>query len=373
MSVQQEIFDWVQEFEAWKQELFIRAAAAPELSSKDAQEITAMLLVEDGRDTARPREIESEDLFQGDGADEPMVIEKITGLQGVNAIEDGQSMSFKPNGVNIVWGANGAGKTGYSRVLKKAGRTLYAEEVLSNVHADDGAGPKATIVVKVGERVHSEVLDLTLDPPPLLARIHIADSRAGEVYLTKETEVDYVPTTLSSLSRFAKGLSAVKAELEKRRDAVDVSPIDSRTFGDSTRAALFVESLSAGSPEADLRELAKLTEAEETKRSQLLKTVAEIQAKQAPQLRLTAEREAGEVDRLRQDLVDVQRILDSSAVEVWTEREKSLKEAREAADLIAGRFDSEPLGSVGSQPWRLLWSAAREYCDPPRPSFSARP
>jgi energy-coupling factor transporter ATP-binding protein EcfA2 len=360
MSVQGEIFEWVQEFGFWKQELFIRAAAAPQFSEKDAEEVAAMLLDEDG-DGARPREIRQEDLLLLDGVDEPMAIEQITDLQGVNAIADGQTITFEPKGVNIVWGANGAGKTGYSRVLKKAGRTLYSEEVLSNVYGEGGSGPKATVVVKVGEHRYSEELDLEAEPPPLLARIHIADSRAGEVYLTKETEVDYVPTMLASLSRLASGLNAVRVVLERRRDAVEVPQIDPRAFGEGTRAAAIVASLAANTSEPDFRELAKLSEDEEARRLELRRTIAEIQAMQAPQLRATAEREAAEVTRLRQDLADLQELLDTPALDAWAEREKSLKEAREAAELIAKRFDTEPLGAIGSQPWRVLWNAAREY------------
>lgn len=131
MSVQDEIFEWVQEFEPWKQELFIRAAAAPELSETDAEEVASMMLGEQAAGGARPREIKREDLPDGSQVDQPMVIERITGLRNVNAIEDGQTLTFRPGDVNVIWGANGAGKTGYSRVLKKAGRALYQEEVLT--------------------------------------------------------------------------------------------------------------------------------------------------------------------------------------------------------------------------------------------------
>jgi hypothetical protein len=221
VSVQGEIFEWVQQFEPWKQELFVRAAAAPELTEEDVEEVSAMLLGEQG-DGARPREIKREDLPEADGADLPIVIERIAALRNVNAIEDGQTLAFEPRGVNVVWGRNGAGKTGYSRVLKRAGRTLYSEEVLTNVYTSDQGRPRATLVVKIGDEEHSEDLDLDAEPPPLLARICIADSHAGEIYLTKETEVDYVPTTLSSLSRLATGLNAVKTALQQRRDAVKV-------------------------------------------------------------------------------------------------------------------------------------------------------
>ena len=360
LSVQDEIFDWVQEFEPWKQDLFIRAAAGPELAEGDAEEIATMLLG-DQSDDIRPREVKRDDFPEAAGVDLPMVVDRITELRSVNAIQDGQTLAFHATGVNVVWGANGAGKTGYSRVLKKAGRTLYPEEVLTNVNTTDAHGPRATLVFRIGDQDHSEDLDLGADPPARLARISIADARAGEVYLTKETEVDYVPTTLSSLSRLASGLDAVKAILQQRRDLIELPQVDLRAYGEGTRAATLLAGLGAATSEADLRSLAELSEEEKQQRPALRKRVGEIEAMQAPQLRAAAEREAAEVGRLRDDLRTVAACLNANAIEQVVEREKSLREAKEATELVAKQFDAQPLGGVGSQPWRVLWEAAREF------------
>jgi hypothetical protein len=112
MSVQGEIFRWVRGFPPWKQELFIRAAAAPQLAEKDIVEVADLLLGEAG-EGVRPREIKQDDLAQAESAGEPMVIDRITGLRNVNALDAGQTLTFEPSGVNVVYGANGAGKTGY--------------------------------------------------------------------------------------------------------------------------------------------------------------------------------------------------------------------------------------------------------------------
>jgi energy-coupling factor transporter ATP-binding protein EcfA2 len=362
MTVQDQIFEWVQAFDAWKQELFIRAAAAPEIAEGDAEEIAAMLLGEQ-REGARPREVSREHLPAAEGGDEPMVIHRICELRNVNAIEDGQALAFQLRGVNVVWGANGAGKTGYSRVLKHAGRTLYPEGVLTNVNADDGGAPQATIVVAIGQDERSIGLDLTAAAPAMLGRICVADAKAGEIYLTKETAVDYVPITLASLSRLATGLDAVKKVLQERRDAVEVAEIDSRAFGDETSASRLVAGLVATTPEEDVRALAKLSDAELSQRSALRKRVGEVEAMQAPQLRAAAQREATEVTRLAADLTALSGPLGEAALEQARELERALREARDAADLAARRFEQQPLGEVGSQPWRVLWEAAREYAN----------
>ena len=140
MSVQDQIYDWVKTFEPWKQELFLRAAVSPELTERDIREVTSMLLDEEV-EGAGPREVSREDLPDAHGAEKPMVIHRLADLQNVNIIAEGETLSFGDSGVNVVYGANGAGKTGYSRVLKHAGRTLHRETVLSNVEEKNAGSP----------------------------------------------------------------------------------------------------------------------------------------------------------------------------------------------------------------------------------------
>ena len=362
MSVQDEIFEWVQSFESWKQELFVCAASSPQLGEADAEVVAKMLLGEavEGRG---PREVSRSDFPAAEGADQPMFIKRICDLENVNVIANGQSLAFEPDGLNVVWGANGAGKTGYSRILKHAGRTLHREGVLTNVKAKDASvAPSATIVVSIGGEEHEVSLDLLHGTPPaLLGRICIADSKAGEIYLTKETEVDYVPTTLASLSRLAAGLNAVKAVLQRRLEAIETSPMDPRPFGEGTAAGQLVGGLDAKTSEEGVKTVAQLSKDDLAKRAALRKKVGELDAMQAPQLRRAAERDVADASRLLEDLKNLAAPLRESALEVARERDRSLREAREAAALAAKRFEGQPLGEVGSEPWRLLWSAARQY------------
>lgn len=320
-----------------------------------------MLLGEpvDGR---QPRDVSREDLPSAGDAKDPMVIRQICELQNVNLIAADQTLAFADQGLNIVWGANGAGKTGYSRVLKHAGRTLHREEVLANVDSDGTAGsPRAKLVLAIGEEEREEALDLTTPPPGYLARICVADARAGEVYLTDETEVDYVPTSLAGLSRLAAALTDVQNELRARRDRVLVPEIDVRAFGTDTAVAKLVVDIDVGTTEEEIEALAGLDGAEEQERRRLKQVLGEIEAEQASVLRQVAERDAADASRLRTDLSRLAEHFEASALRQVLERDTALAETREAASLIAQDFSAQPLAGVGSDPWRALWNAARTF------------
>lgn len=360
MSIQDEIFQWVKGREAWQQELFLRAAATPELEQKDVEEVASIVLGEEVEGSG-PRVVARDDLPDAHGAEQPMVVHRLADLQNVNAITAGETLPFAPTGLNVVYGRNGAGKTGYSRVFKHAGRTLYRETVLSNVTDEDAGSPRATMTIEIGGVRRDETVALDEVAPALLARICVADAKAGERYLTHDSEVDYAPESLKSLSRLADTMRAVEAELDRRLAAVRPVEIDLAPFGADTAAARFLAGLSAADTPADLAELASLSDEEQAERERLRRKLGEIDAQQAPQLRQAAESEARGAASLQTALAAVATKLSGEQVLAAAREAETLRATADAAALAARRFESEPLGGVGSDPWKMLWSAAQAY------------
>jgi hypothetical protein len=359
VSIQDEIFKWVQEFEPWKQELFLRASASPELSESDIREVAAMLLG-DSVEGSGPREVTRDDLPGAKGAGEPMAVRAISDIVNVNALANGEKLPFESQGINIVYGKNGAGKTGYSRILKHAGRTLHPEAILTNIAEDGDEDPSATISISIGDKTEDIPLNLEEPAPALLGRICIADSKAGEEYLTSETEVDYVPVTLASLRRLSKGLKALDDELRSRQTAAQPSALDLRPFGE-TRVAQVLRDVSSSTSDQTITNLAGLSEEEEAERLLLRKKHGEIEARQAPKLRVAAERDAEAAERLAAALKSLGARLASEEIEAAHARLAVLAGTRKAAELAAARFEEAPLPGVGSDPWRELWRSASEF------------
>ncbi|GMN11360.1 AAA family ATPase [Croceitalea sp. MTPC9] len=63
-----------------------------------------------------------------------VVLNKVHKVKGVNLLDEDQEMEFS-RGITVVYGNNGVGKTGYSRVLKSLGHSFdSSREILSNVN-----------------------------------------------------------------------------------------------------------------------------------------------------------------------------------------------------------------------------------------------
>jgi DNA repair ATPase RecN len=359
VTVQDEIFAWVQGFELWKQELFRRASASPTLAAADRQEVIAMLLGDSAGDSS-PREVTRDDLPGAEDGDEPMLVKSLSDLRAVNKIQDGQKIGFE-EGLNVVYGGNGAGKTGYSRILKHAGRTLRPESVLANVVSPGSEGPSATVNVVIGGKPQVVQLDLEQPGPAMLGRICIADADADDRYLTSETEVDYVPASLASVSRLADGLRAIDTELKEMLADAEPPELDLRPYTERTEVFRLLSRLDAKTPDDLIVALSTLNEAEHKQREQLRKQRAAMEASEAPKLRATAQREADSAEALKADLAKVAGQLGQPSIEELQARRAGVREFTEAAELAAREFADEPLGGVGTEPWRSLWRAAVDY------------
>lgn len=360
MSTQDAIFKWVQEFEPWKQELFRRSSASPDLSVEDVRQI-ADLLLEQGTATSEPREVTRDELPDAEHQGEPMVVCSLSGLRNVNAIDDDQKIEFGP-GLNVVYGRNGAGKTGYSRILKHAGRTLHRESVLTNVRDETAGGPSAVVTVKIGDEEEAVQLDLEVPGPAKLGRICIADADACDVYLTSDTEVDYVPASLASIRRFAAALKALDEELDRRRQDAIPTELDTQIYGESAVAKLLIQ-MTANTPEASILALAELTEADLARKAELTKQRGAIQASETPKLRLGAERDATSAQALVDDLGGLSGFLTSEQLNARRGELGNLEALQKASVEAAKQFEDAPLEGIGSDPWRKLWEAARLYAE----------
>lgn len=69
-----------------------------------------------------------------------LLFNKLENIEGVNALTENQVIDFSPN-LTIIYGANGSGKSGYVRLLKKVFYSKTPEEIVQNIHLASGHKP----------------------------------------------------------------------------------------------------------------------------------------------------------------------------------------------------------------------------------------
>ena len=146
----------------------------------------------------------------------------IKGLVNVNALANGGSVPIALAGLTVIYGENGAGKSGYSRIFKHACRARDRREpILPNANLD----PKD---VGTAQAVFEAVIDGTaidlpwqygvIAPEPL-SDISIFDTHCARAYIDNHGDFAYTPYGLDILEGLVGACTKLKARATQEKAA----------------------------------------------------------------------------------------------------------------------------------------------------------
>lgn len=361
MSVLQEILEWSRDRPRWQRDALRRLVLNGELSPKDVTELADVCKGDHGLLDKKEIWALSKEHVPAQGNASAVSLESIFHQQGVNALSENQTLKFAP-GLTIVYGDNGAGKTGYIRILKQACRAREREEILGNVVS--GAAPPAP-VVHIRYKVGAEARQWSGGhADEFISRVSVFDSRCAAIYLSERTDVAFLPLGLDLFDKLVRACRAVRAQLEAEQRALNTSalgPIAAQIPSGTTAAKLVGSITSLTKPEA-VQAVAGLMAEEQERLEFLEKSLQDLQAndpmKLLPQLELRGKRVRG----LAEHLQGVERALSDGAVQaVFNTRTEGRRRSEEAKRLRAATFPQDILEGTGGDEWKALWESSRTF------------
>lgn len=299
----------------------------------------------------------------GSGAQASVTLSKISRPRNVNALDPDSELTFLPHGLNVVFGHNGAGKSGYFRILRVACRArAKPDTILPNIYADGASdSARAALETSVGGVKRTVLWDGGEPPEPILSRISLFDANSARVQVSGKNTLAFMPRALLLLQDLADAALKVKTALEvQKRGLEESTQKDVLLAGlpDQTEAHATVRELSATSDVDVIRAFSTLSQDEEERRTELAQDLAGDPIARAKEIRARAKA----VDQLVALLQRVRAGLSDAVVEDVRAARESAKTSSEAAAIAAARaFNEEPLNGVGSDVWRHLWKAARRF------------
>jgi len=303
------------------------------------------------------------------------VPERIAGIQavslnsifhhrGVNALAEGQTLRFGPQ-LTAVYGDNGAGKTGYIRILKNACRARQQEKILGNV-VSGMAPPKPTVSIKyqVGSSDNAHEWNGTSEDP-LVSRVSVFDTQCAAVYLTEKTDVAFRPFGLDLFDKLVQACKSVRSELEVEQRAIGASTLTAlqSDIPQGTAAARLLTNISSLTNPEDVEALS-LSAADEDRLAFLERSLIDSQANDPAKLLKQLEVRLERCQSLTRHLEHVEQTLSDDAVRaLFDTRTQGKKTSDEARQLRERTFTTELLAGTGSESWTPLWEAARRFSE----------
>jgi len=260
-----DILSWSADLPAWQRDALRRLCAS---NSLDQIAIDELLEICKGNSAATP--LGKDHLRDPAGGTAVVTLKALHGLANVNALAPGERLSFGNSGLTVIYGDNGAGKSGYARVLKQIcrARSPKGDTILPNIYADAKGEPSAKIDFRIGAQNRSASWTQGSASDAMLSAVSAFDSRTANVHVENTNELAYTPMPLQILAGLAKACQDLKTKLSadiRRLEEQTPQIVSEPTCQDTTSVGRLLKSLSPKTKDEDVKKLAGLTEAEETK------------------------------------------------------------------------------------------------------------
>ncbi len=366
MTILQEILIWTQGLPAWQSDAVSRLLAKQTLTPQDYEDLYALLKLAHGipdQKNRQPKTLTADQIPAPVEANTHIELRAIKNLLNVNAIAENQQLAVGPAGMTVIYGDNGSGKSGYSRVLKRACR---ARDQLEPIHPNANlpgvrtGNAQASFDIAIDGTVKEVTWYQGKEAPPELSSFAIFDAHCARAYLDREDDFSYVPYGLGVFEALAKACQQLKTsvEAEQKQSAVDLT-LFAHLQGE-TAVGKLIAALSAKTSTAQIEALATLKPEELEQRETLEKSLKENNPKEkAGLLRLRARRVAA----IAKSAVEKGLVVDPEAIAKLKALADSFRTAQATAALAAKSFKEGEnlLPGTGGEAWRELFDAARKF------------
>lgn len=287
----------------------------------------------------------------------PLSVDSISDVKGINALAPTKPLSFGNAPLCIVYGRNGAGKSGYVRLLKHACGARRPGELLGNIFASGPQPQTANIAYSFDNQ--QKAAAWSGQPVDELRGVDIYDTDCGLVYVNDENEVAFEPWLLRLFTTLTAACENLTRRIERKIQLRVSSKPPLPPALTATTSGQWYLSLSATTPTAEVDQKSAWVAEDENALNELNRRLAEANpGAKAVLLR----RQKASVSDLATSLRAMFDGLSAENCGNYLNAKASAKAKRLAADEDAKKvFEKAPLGGVGSETWRLLWEAASAY------------
>lgn len=355
------------EFETWMSDRhrWLQTAAADLLDARrfpDSDEIAA--LVELCKQEARkleaiPFRAIAAGTYEQASARPALRVEKIFNVQGVAAIKNGAALDFSNANLTVVYGPNGTGKTGYSRLIKQICGAKTREEIRSNIFESHNPPSSAELEISsagVNQNLQWKVSEGASLP---LRNAHVFDSKTALIYAFGKTEASYEPSRMRFISSLIKICDAVSSLLCSERDSkVSRYP---HIHPDLARSptGLWASKLTATIRDKAIEEKCVYPDEKKNQRATL---EAVLTQKDIPGRLAAIARDRNAIVQLQQMFQRMKYQCSEGQLTAIQAARVDASEKRTAATKDAQRLFSESnITGIGTPSWRLFWQHAKKF------------
>jgi recombinational DNA repair ATPase RecF len=353
------------ELKYWEQAALEKTSSQVEFTSDDLRELVQYFIEDAGLApiaTNRPR-LSLLDNTVTEAVLAPCRLSRIFNLTNVNALPEGQEIRFGPQ-LTLIYGNNGAGKSGYARALGAAGFARGERKVLPNATGVESK-KQTRADIEVSYPHGKEVITWTEGKRCAeLGGFYLFDGDSLTAHLTGSNTLSFTPGGLSLLTRVADLTDLVRERVRILIERNEEPHNFHAFFEGESQVKNQVANLDAQTNLDALSKLGKLTPEEKTTSVALEREIAELKLLNVNKQIEKRRQEIRDLDNLIQAIQKAQIDLGGAVEAEITDLINKTRTCRETVENSGvNQFKFEPFSQIGTDAWRRFVISARVLAD----------
>lgn len=362
MSIYQEILNWSQNRPDFIRDALRRIISNPTISSNDIEELVLLVKKENGDTTVAIDAIPFESIHIPTTTNIGGIYPKLISIKrpiNICALHNEGCLQFAKDRLTVVYGNNGSGKSSYSRILKKLCWSRNSNiELKKNVFTPSSNQQQVDFIIEEnGTNINFRWMENN-NSHPTLKLIYVYDSDCGDIYLNKENPIEYKPVGIDLLERLIPLLSSISQKLNSEIANYNTRKPNLEQSLNSTKIAQWYANLEQKNrPEIDA--YIQFSQENKERKDELFNLIGTLNPQQNRQnlisLRNRIENYALQFKRIEENFTD------QNQKEIKNLR-ATYESVKQAYDIAAKELSNlNTLEGFGTNPWRTLWEAARNF------------
>ena len=287
----------------------------------------------------------------------------ISNLKNIAAIRENQKLPINESGITAIFGATGAGKSSYARVMNDAFISRGDINVIGNVFDPDRTGePEATFTFKDNKGEEYELAYPDKKNSTEFKEYATFDSTAVEFHIDSDNEPHVTPKGFDLLRNFAILVSDTSQHIQTLIKGKTKENVFYRHFPENSEIKATIVNLDAGSNIDDIEKMASFNE----KDAELIKQKDQELAKlkvDDPAEKIQLHRDiTTEVEEIKKFMEKMSSVFSQENIEkVKKQIEQRIKLISEISHSGTKKFSNQRLKGVGSPDWKKFIDAGNIF------------
>lgn len=360
--ITEDILDWVETLPKWQQKLSYALVEKKKVTEEELEEIYEIFKVEMSLTEGDMSSYDIQEQTYDNEDFHDIKWRSVGNIHGVNKLKTGPVLNVS-NGLTVVYGENGSGKSGYTRLLNNAFISRGDQEILHDIYSDNPEEVAADFQFSIDGTIEEYHFPEKKDAFPFKS-IRNFDAKSASDDMNRESAIDFAPSELSFFDTLLTACEDIQRKLDEERNS---KKIDNPTLKYFTNEGKALEQMTALSSKTNIDELKEMFAVTEDEKKQL----EEVKIEKAGLIALDINRQisviAQVLDTLNKATDKMNLFMQSISaenIEIYNEQIAFMKKSilLQKTDGLS-IFENEGIESLGSPEWKQFISAAKKYYD----------